>query len=100
MDFTLEEEGDGKEPHMRRLGRSNDFCPAKAVLVVVLRHRTGMFQRGNDVRPFFLRQEAGLLGRARKEEKGDHAKDKSKYTFLSRPISIISRTSWCHNVLE
>ena len=36
--FTTEEEDDDKEPYMQGLGRSNDLCPAEAVLVVVLRH--------------------------------------------------------------
>lgn len=78
---------------MRGLGRSNDLCPAKVVLLVVLRHRTGEFQGGNDVHPFFLRQEAGLFGRARKEEKSGHAEEKGKYAFLSIPMSVTSRNS-------
>ena len=36
--FTTEEEDDDKEPHMQGLCRSNDLCPAEAVLVAVLRH--------------------------------------------------------------
>ena len=99
MDATAEEEDNSKEPYMRRLSRFNDLCPTKAILVVVLRHRSSVFQRGNDVRPFFLCQEAGLFWRVRKEEKGDDAKDKGKYAFLSRLMSITSQTSRCHSVL-
>ena len=76
---------------MQGLGRSNDLCPAEAVLVVVLRNRTGVLQGGNDICPFFLRQEMRRFGRAREEEKRYHTKDKGKYAFLSRPMSVISK---------
>ena len=36
--FTTKEEDDGKEPYMQGLGCSNDFCPAEAVIAVVLRY--------------------------------------------------------------
>ena len=78
MDITTEEGCDSEEPQMRGLGRSNDFCPAEAVLFIVLRHRTGAFQARNDIHPFFLRQETRRFGGARKEEKRDHTKDKGK----------------------
>jgi hypothetical protein len=74
------------------LGRSNDLCPAEAVVVVILRNRTGVLQGGNDIRPFFLRQEMRRFGGAREEEKRDYTKDKCKYAFLSRLMSVISET--------
>ena len=67
--FTTEEENDAKEPYMWRLGRSSCLRPAEFVPVTVLRDGTGVFQSGNHVRPFFLRQEARRFGGARKEEK-------------------------------
>ena len=75
---------------MQGLGRSNDLCPAEAVLVVILRNRTGVLQGGNDICPFFLRQETRRFGGAREEEKRYHTKDNGKYTFLSRLMSVIS----------
>ena len=93
--FTSKEGEDGKEPYMQALGRSNDLGPAEAVLVVILRHRTGVLQGGYDIRPFFLRQETSHSGRAREEEKGYQTKDNANYTFLSRPVSFISRHSRC-----
>jgi hypothetical protein len=72
------------------LGCSNNLCPAEAVPVVVLRNRTGVLQGGNDIRPFFLRQEMRRFGGAREEEKRHHTKDRGKYAFLSRRMSVIS----------
>ena len=63
---------------MQGLGRSNDLCPAEAILVVVLRNRTGVLQGGNDIRPFFLRQETRRFGGAREEKKRNYTKDKGK----------------------
>ena len=62
MHITIKEDGDSNEPYMRRLCRVNDFSPAKFILGFVLRHRTGVFQSENNIRPFFLRQETRLFG--------------------------------------
>lgn len=78
---------------MRRLGRHNDLHPAKVVLVLFLRDRTRVFQGGNDVRPFFLCQEARRFGRARENEKGDHTKYKGKYAFLSKETDVLRFTT-------
>ena len=80
--ITTEERHDSEEPDMRGTGRFDNFYPTKAVLVVVFRDRTRLFQGGNDIRPFFLRQETRRLGRAGKDEKRHHAKCNSKYAFL------------------
>ena len=53
-ELTTEEDSNAKEPYMQGLGCSDDLCPAELVLLVVLRHRTSVFQDRDDIFPFFL----------------------------------------------
>ena len=47
---------------MRGLGRFQDLCPAESVVVIILGHRSSMFQGGDDIFPFLVRQEMRRLG--------------------------------------
>ena len=53
-ELTTEGDSDAKEPYMQGLGCSNDLCPAELILLIVLHHRTSMFQDRDDVFSFFL----------------------------------------------